>query len=120
MKPKDIKSLQAQSRNLNAEIVGPNSLVVTSRTNPNLNHVVTIKLGRNGELNARCTCTWAQHGGYGCTHVMAALAHLASNKNRKISFWLSQDDAKRQRHHMLRLAAGRGGDNIWITTRPLS
>lgn len=119
MKPKDIKTLQAQSRTLRADIVGRNSLVVTSRTNPNLNHVVTIDVRRSGELHARCTCTWAQHGGYGCSHVMAALAHLASNKNRKISFWLNQDDAKRQRNHMLRLAGG-GGDNIWITTRPLS
>jgi hypothetical protein len=120
MKPKDIKNLQAQSRNLRAEIIGKNSLVVTSRSNLALNHVVTFDMRRDSELHARCTCIWAQHGGHGCSHVMAALAHLASNKNRKISFWLNQEDAKRQRHHMLRLAAGGRDDNIWITTRPLA
>jgi hypothetical protein len=118
MKPKDIKHLQAQSRGLRAEIVGPNTLVVTSRSNPNLNHLVTIEVRADGELGARCTCAWSKHGGYGCSHVMAALAHLAANKKRRISFWLSEDDARRQRNHTLRLEGGRGGDPIWITTRP--
>lgn len=119
MQPKDIKRLQARSRKLQARLIAPNTLVVTSHSTPSLNHIVTIELQRNGTLRARCTCPWAQNGGYGCSHVMAALAHLASTKNRKVSFWLSESDAKRQRQHMLRLVGASKSDGLWITTRPL-
>src|SRR5215207_6652822 len=96
-------------------------LIVESRRNPNAHHIVTIETESDGSLRARCTCPWAQNGGYGCSHVMAALQHLATTRNRILSFWLDKEDAERQRHRILHLAGDhRENDNgIWITTRPM-
>jgi uncharacterized Zn finger protein len=91
-------------------------MVVNSGTNPYLSRVVTIKFGRDGTISARCTCQWAQHGGMGCTHVIAALSKLAARKKRALSFWLTPEEAQRQKQHLLRLSDGRT-ENIWITSR---
>jgi hypothetical protein len=119
MKPKDIKRLQARSRRLNVRLVAPDTLVVTSKTNPYTHHIVSIEVEPDKSLRARCTCPWAQNGGFGCSHVMAALNYLALRKHRIISFWPSEQDAKRQRARTLRLVgSGREHDDaIWITTR---
>ena len=121
MRPKEIKRLQAQARQLRARAITPDMLIVESRRNPNAHHIVTIETEPDGSLRARCTCPWAQNGGYGCSHVMAALQHLAGSRHRILSFWLDKEDAERQRHRMLHLAGDRrDGDNgIWITTRPM-
>jgi hypothetical protein len=116
MKPREIKRLQARSRNLNVRAIAPNTLVVTSRSNPFAHHIVTIDTHDDGTIHARCTCPWAQNGGFGCSHVMAALNHLAFTQSRLLSFWLDLDEARRQKHRILRLA-GNDGD-IFITTRP--
>ena len=116
MKPTEIKKLQRRSRNLRVRRVAPNTLVVTSRSNPYAHHIVTIESDKSGVINARCTCPWAQNGGYGCSHVMAALHYLAEKQRREISFWGDLQEAKRQRHRILRLAGGDG--DIYITSRP--
>ncbi|MDX1991004.1 MAG: SWIM zinc finger family protein [bacterium] len=118
MQPKDIKRLQARSRKLHARVIAPNTLIVESHSKTALNHVVTIEMDGEGTLHARCTCPWAQNGGFGCSHVLAALSHLAASKDRAISFWLSKEDAERQRHRMLHLAGDGSSEGIWITTRP--
>ena len=121
MRPKEIKKLQAQARQLRARAITPDTLIVESRRNPNAHHIVTIETEADGSLRARCTCPWAQNGGYGCSHVMAALQHLAQRRNRILSFWLAKEDAERQRHRMLHLAGDRreNDNGIWITTRPM-
>lgn len=122
MKPKAIKKLQAEAKHLTVQEVAPHTLLVQSRRNPNAHHIVTVELENDGSIRARCTCPWAHNGGYGCSHVLAALSYLAKNKNRAISFWLSKDDANRQKHRVLRLAGNRDGsddDGLWLTTRPL-
>lgn len=122
MRPKKIKDLQARSKKLMVRIMDPIEpgdpyvMVVNSGTNPYLSRVVTIKFGRDGTISARCTCQWAQHGGMGCTHVIAALSKLAARKKRALSFWLTPEEARRQKQHLLRLSDGRT-ENIWITSR---
>ncbi|NDJ62899.1 MAG: SWIM zinc finger family protein [Chloroflexi bacterium] len=120
MKPTQIKKLQTRSRQLRARVIAPNTLVVTSRSNPYSQHIVTVEMAGNETIRARCTCPWAQNGGYGCSHVLAALAQLAATKQRTISFWTDLADAQRQKHRILRLE-GRGQDgDIFITSRPTS
>jgi hypothetical protein len=121
MQPKEIKKLQSQARHMRARLIAPNTLVVESRSNPHAHHIVTIETEPDGSLRARCTCPWAQNGGYGCSHVMAALVHLAARKDRAISFWNDEQAAKRQKQRMLHLAGDRrnGDHGIWITTRPV-
>jgi uncharacterized Zn finger protein len=122
MRPKKIKDLQARSKKLMVRIMDPIEpgdpyvMIVNSGTNPYLSRVVTIKFGRDGTISARCTCQWAQHGGMGCTHVIAALSKLAARKKRALSFWLTPEEAHRQKQHLLRLSDGRTED-IWITSR---
>ena len=94
MKPTEIKKLQRRSHNLMVRRITPNTLVVTSRSNLNAHHIVTIETEKGGTIHARCTCPWAQNGGYGCSHVMAALAYLAEKQRRAISFWADLEEAK--------------------------
>ncbi len=118
MKPTEIKKLQRRSRNLRVRRVAPNTLIVTSRSNPYAQHIVTIETDQSGVIYARCTCPWAQNGGYGCSHVMASLNYLATKQSRAISFWGDLREAKRQRHRILRLAGFGPDGDIYITSRP--
>lgn len=120
MKPKEIKKLQHEARKLHVRAVAPRTLLVSSRRNPNAHHIVTVEREPDGSIRARCTCPWAQNGGYGCSHVLAALTYLAHHKQRAISFWLEKEDAERQKHRVLHLAGtNRAGDEgLWMTTRP--
>ncbi|MCC7450694.1 MAG: SWIM zinc finger family protein [Anaerolineae bacterium] len=123
MKPTRIKELQARSKHLLVRVIDPVApgepyvLIVNSGTRTTLNRVVTVKFERNGSITARCTCKWAEHGGVACTHVIAALNKLAERKNRALSFWLSQEDAHRQKHGVFKLRGERADDQVWITSR---
>jgi len=116
MIPKRIKKLQTESRRLKTWQVDHNTLVVESDSNPLMQYVVTVRFGKDGTVRARCTCDWAKHQGVGCSHVMAALEYLASLKDRTLSFWLSEEEAKRQKHRVFRLMGDRR-NRIWITSR---
>lgn len=119
MKPVEIKKLQRRSRNLGVRRAAPNTLVVYSRSNPNSQHIVTLESEKSGIIHARCTCPWAQNGGYGCSHVMAALNYVATKQQRAISFWSDLEEAQKQRHRILRLTGGHNTDGeIYITSRP--
>jgi hypothetical protein len=118
MKPTEIKKLQQRSRNLRVRRVAPKTLVVTSKSNPYAHHIVTFETETGGIIHARCTCPWAQNGGYGCSHVMAALVYLATRQRRAISFWADLEEAKKQRHRILKLAGAGGDGDIYITSRP--
>ncbi len=117
MKPKYIKQLQAQSRRLQARRVDHDTFVVESVSNPVANHVVTVKFEHDGTIHTRCTCEWAINQGIACSHVMAALEHLASIRGRTLSFWLTEEEAKRQKQRVFYLAGGRHEDGVWITSR---
>ena len=121
MKPKNIKQLQAQSRQLRARRVDRHTLVVQSTSNPVANHIVTVEFNEDDVLHARCTCQWALNRGIACTHVMAALEYLASIKNRNLSFWATQEEARRQKQRVFYLSGnGRTPDpdnGVWITSR---
>lgn len=116
-KPLNLKQLQSRARKLIVKRVARDTFVVASKSRPTLQHVVTVDYGHDGAIHARCTCPWAEHGGYGCQHVMATLHWMAERKKKRISFWHTLEEAQRQRHRVLRLAAG--GDAIYITSRPL-
>lgn len=121
MKPKEVKKLQRQARMLDVRQISPDMLLVASKSSPHAHHIVTIHHEKDGTIHARCSCPWAQNGGYGCSHVMAALAYLAETRQRAISFWPTRDEAERQRHRILHLAGDMRDDDtgLWLTTRPL-
>ena len=121
MKPKQIKSLQAKSKKLVARVLKhgsldePYTVIVGSSSTSTLNFIVTVQFKANGSVAARCTCQWAAHGGIACSHVIAALSKLASSKKRALSFWLTPEDARRQKQALFRLTHNR--ENVWITSR---
>jgi hypothetical protein len=116
MKPRNIKQLQNRSKELYVNRINRNTLVVSSKSNPVANHIVTVYFGDEGEVHARCTCTWAVNGGIACAHVMAALEHLAALRQRKLSFWENREEARRQKHRVFHIAGSRE-DRVWITSR---
>jgi len=122
MKPVNIKDLQLKARDLRVRVFDPGrpgepyTAVVESSSQSTFNQIVTIRFVSEEEINARCTCTWAQYGGVACTHVLAALNALASRKRRALSFWLTPEDAHRQKQRVLKLK-GEGGGNVWVTSR---
>jgi len=117
MKPANIKKLQNRSRALTVRRVTRDTYAVASKSQPNLQHIVTIMMGMDGAIHGRCTCPWSHHGGFGCVHVMAVLHRLAARKKRRISFWPTREEAERQHKRVLRLA-GSKDDAIYITSRP--
>ncbi|NDJ85424.1 MAG: SWIM zinc finger family protein [Chloroflexi bacterium] len=118
MKPTNIKDLQSQSRNLTVRRVDRDTFVVESLSNPRGNHIVTVRFGDANTVYARCTCPWAKNHGVACSHVIAALEYLAGLKGRRLSFWLTQEDANRQKHRTFYLAGGRNRqEGVWITSR---
>jgi hypothetical protein len=120
-KPTQIKALQAKSKRLTAYLLkqqhpgDAHVVLVASSSNPALSFVVMIKFEENGTVHARCTCEWARHGGVACSHVICALSKLASVKKRSLSFWLTPEEAQRQKQSLFRLNAGK--EDIWITSR---
>ncbi len=118
MKPSHIKSLQRKSRQLTARPINHNTVVVESVTNPLANHVVTVRFGADQRIHARCTCEWATFNGVACSHVIAALQHLAQIKGRRLSFWLTEEEAEKQKHRRFYLSGSAAKEGIWITSRP--
>lgn len=116
MKPRNIKDLHHQSRDLSVRPIAKDMFVVESRSNPRGQHVVTVRFSGDQTVHARCTCPWAAHQGIACSHVLAVLDKLAELKDRKLSYWLDVDDAKRQKHRTFFLP-GKGDDGVWITSR---
>lgn len=116
MKPKNIKDLHNQGRDLTVRPIAKDLFVVESRSNPRGQYIVTVRFSGDQTVHARCTCPWAAHQGIACSHVLRVLDHLAGLKERKLSFWLNVEDAKRQKHRTF-LLAGRGDDGVWITSR---
>ena len=120
-KPTRIKALQAKSKRLTAYVLkqqhpgDPHVVLVASSSNPALSFIVAIKFDEDGTVHARCTCEWARHGGVACSHVICALSKLASTKKRALSFWLTSEEAQRQKQTLFRLNAG--SEDIWITSR---
>ena len=92
--------------------------VVVGLSAPGQN-VVTVNYEADGTIHARCTWPWALNGGVACTHVMAALEHLAEMRGRKLSFWSDREAAQRQqalgdlrplRHRKSQMVEGMGGE----------
>lgn len=118
MKPVDIKRLQRRSRRLIVRGIAQGTYLVASRSTPQAQYIVTVEYDPEGIIRARCTCLWAQHGGTACSHVLATLSHMAAGKHRALSFWLSEDEARKQRHRTLRLAGAHEEGDVFITSRP--
>lgn len=118
MKPKNIKRLQTRAHGLKVNVVDRHTIIVQSTTGSTANHVVTVSYDNDGRIHARCTCAWAINGGVACSHVIAALEKLAAKRGRALSFWLSEQEARRQKRRMFYLENGGKEDNrIWITSR---
>jgi hypothetical protein len=121
MKPVNLKVLQAKSKVLIVRVFeparasDPYTAIVESSSQSTFNQVVTIRFTPNGEIRARCTCTWARYGGVACVHVIASLNKLAERKGRDLSFWGSQAEARRQKQRVFKLVSESG--EVWITSR---
>ena len=123
MRPRQLKVLQAKSKALQAQVIKPANayeafvIVVGSGSSGALNRVVTVRFLADGTIKARCTCQWAEHGGIACCHVIAALNTLAARKQRRLSYWLTPEEAHRQKKAVFQLADEQSSDSIWITSR---
>ncbi len=118
MKPKNLKKLYAQSKDLQASVLNAHTVAVTSLTNPAANHIVTVAYAKDGTIHARCTCPWAIYGGVACTHVLAALEALAQKRGKRLSFWRSREDAQRQKRRLFCIKDHETqADGVWVTSR---
>lgn len=118
MKPKQIKFIQAKSRDMHVMHINPTTLLVESQSDDLNNHVVRVQFMPNGEVRTECTCEWSQYHGVACAHTMAALEHLAERKGRTLSFWLTENDARRQKQRIFYLTHRKHPtDGVWITSR---
>ncbi len=118
MLPKHIKQVQRRSRHLHARKVGL-SIMVDSATEVPGRYVVTIRYNPTSDtITAYCSCNWGNHHGVACSHVMAALEMMAAQKGRSLSYWLTEDEARRQRHKRFYLTRGDDAEGVWITSRP--
>ena len=115
MKPTNIKKLQSRSRDLRVARVNSHTFRVTSISHPEHEHFVTLVPDQDGRIHSTCNCEWSRFQGIACTHVMAALDFVAKQKGRKLSFWQTQEDARRQKNRIFELT-GRD-ETVWITSR---
>ena len=63
----------------------------------------------------RCCCDWAKYHDTRfkpCSHVLAVEAYLEEAGTRSLSFWASEEDAKRQHRPVRRV-----GQGVWATSR---
>jgi hypothetical protein len=118
MKPRNLKELQERSKDLRAYVLNAHLVVVQSNSNPMANHVVTVEYREDGSIKARCTCPWAINGGVACSHVLAALEHLAALRGRSLSFWEDPQQARRQKKRLFHLEGRQRDEAVWITSRP--
>ncbi|MEM9953908.1 MAG: SWIM zinc finger family protein [Chloroflexota bacterium] len=121
--PKNIKELQDASRDLTVHFVNRLTYRVESRSNPENPYIVRVNFDDGRTVQAICTCPWATFNGIGCAHVMATLEHLASQKDRTLSFWNDETDARRQKHRLFKLIGNQDSkdqSNVWITSRGIS
>ena len=118
MQPKNLKELQSNSRKLYARKVDKHTYAIESHSDPFVNHRVTVTFDSEGNVYSQCTCTWAVKNGTACSHVFAALEHMAAEKGRKLSFWLTAEDARRQKHRTFYVTSPKNRrQGVWITTR---
>jgi hypothetical protein len=118
MRPKQIKMLQSLSRDLTVMPLSSTRLVVESRSDNLHNHIVEVQFLPDDVVYARCTCEWSRYQGVACVHVMAALDYPANRKGRRLNFWLTEDDALRQKPRTFYLAhPDRPDAGVWITSR---
>lgn len=117
MKLKHIKQLQRQSKRLQVTRVDKFTLRVASQSDPTSPHEVRVKFDADGVVHAQCDCEWARIHGAPCTHVMAALEHLAETKGRRLSYWSTQEDARKQKHRVFYLTGRDKTEGLWITSR---
>jgi hypothetical protein len=117
MKPTNIKNIQSRSRHLNVGRVDDFTFAVNSSSDPNQRHIVKLVPDKKGRIHSRCTCEWSQFRGVGCVHVMATLNAVAQQKGRKLSFWQTLADAKRQKNRTFELTGTNTNEQVWITSR---
>lgn len=117
MKPAHIKQIQARSRKLLVERMDDYTFAVDSSSAPNQRHIVTLIPDAQGRIHSSCTCEWSQFHGVGCVHVMATLNFVAEQKGRKLSFWQTKADAKRQKNRTFELTGTDDEEQVWITSR---
>ncbi|KPV53701.1 hypothetical protein SE17_08090 [Kouleothrix aurantiaca] len=105
-----IKALQDASRNLQviARDATHGRYLVESGRDSGQHYEVALY---PGELAGHCTCRWAQYGGINCKHVLAAL-RVAYAGQGALSFWPTQDAARRQHRQVL------PGERLFAALRP--
>jgi SWIM zinc finger len=118
MKPKNIKHLQAQSRDMELRRINRLTYGVKSLSDPKTEYRVRVQFRSDRDVVVNCNCPWAQHHGVACSHVMATLEYLASLKGRTLSFWLTNEEAERQKHRVFYLQSeDNRHEGVWITSR---
>ena len=117
MKPTHIKKIQSRSRHLSVTRIDDYTFSVDSSSDPNSRHIVKLVPDKEGRIHSTCSCEWSQFHGVGCVHVMATLNYVAQQKGRKLSFWQTESDARRQKNRTFELTGENSEEQVWITSR---
>lgn len=109
MQVKNLKALQRKSLKLEVTpTANAHIFSVKSGSDDKMSYIVYFSQGYH---EATCTCQWMQNGGNVCSHVMAAVRFVARHNGNRVSFWLDEMRAQRQRKRRVGFA------DIWITVR---
>jgi len=107
---RNAKGLQTKAKKNRVQPIGGSEFLVTSATSGS-QYLVTDLAG--GGL--QCTCEWSKYHRTDlkpCSHCLAVEEWLEQAGSRSLSFWASEDNAKRQ-HRPARLV----GLGLWATSR---
>lgn len=103
------KTLQEKSRGMQVERIGRSTFRVLSTSGKT--YIATVNETQDF---TSCTCDWAQYrpsgSNCGCSHVVAAINHIAGEQGKTASAWGSREDAERQHKHIWNL-----GDGMLVT-----
>jgi hypothetical protein len=79
-------------------------------------HMFRVESGKSGKTyfvrplpgdRFQCSCEWAKNYPHkDCSHTLAVREWLANAANNTLSFWATEEDAKRQHRHIERLGYG--------------
>lgn len=116
MLPKNIKNIQNRSRKLAVTQVNGEVFKVQSQTSV-VPHKVTLTVDKDGHIHSACTCEWSRNEGVACAHTLAALNFVANKKQKSLSFWLTEGEARRQNRRVFQLMNDES--QIWVTSRPM-
>lgn len=106
----NVKHLQDSSKNIEVKQINKHLYSAGSPENQ-FKHLVIIRKREDG-VRIECNCKFGMYGGEGCVHSLAVVRYILSRKGRIPSFWISKEDAVKQRRKVIQI-----GQSLFMTVR---